>query len=90
MFNPDHQVAPDNFEAVQQIDCDPNQPLKKAGIQTVQQMDCDAACMHTSEPSRSHEIMSGIIRIVPSDADVDADYWFASDPDVSVTDAWGT
>uniref|UniRef100_A0A0A9CW53 Uncharacterized protein n=1 Tax=Arundo donax TaxID=35708 RepID=A0A0A9CW53_ARUDO len=65
------------------MDCDPNQPPEKAGS--------DAACTHTSElPSRSHEIMSGVIRIVPSDADVDADYWFASDPDVSVTDAWGT
>ncbi|KAK3145345.1 hypothetical protein QOZ80_4AG0327640 [Eleusine coracana subsp. coracana] len=31
-----------------------------------------------------------ILRIVPSDGDADADYWFASDLDVSVTDTWGT
>ncbi|XP_062225094.1 transcription factor E2FB-like [Phragmites australis] len=91
IFNPDHPVAPDNSEpavasgssqAADRMDCDPNQAPEKG--------ESNAACTHTVEPSRNHEIMSGILRIVPSDADVDADYWFTSDLDVSVTDAWGT
>uniref|UniRef100_A0A0A9FD94 E2Fa2-2 n=1 Tax=Arundo donax TaxID=35708 RepID=A0A0A9FD94_ARUDO len=86
MFNSDHEVALDNSEpvvatgssqSVQRMDCDPKQAPEKAGS------------THIAEPSRSHD-MSGSIRIVPSDADVDADYWFASDPGVSVTEAWGT
>lgn len=91
IFNTDHQVPRDRLEsavctgssqAVQQMDRDPNQALEKDQRYAV--------CMHTAEPSGKHETMSGIVRIVPSDADGDADYWFASDVDVSMTDAWGT
>ncbi|KAJ7966859.1 Transcription factor [Quillaja saponaria] len=31
---------------------------------------------------------SGIQKIVPSDFDIDNDYWFQSDPGVSITDLW--
>ncbi|PUZ46104.1 hypothetical protein GQ55_7G020900 [Panicum hallii var. hallii] len=91
IFNPDQQVAAGKLEpviatgssqAVQQMDSDPNQTPEKG--------QSNAVCTHTSEPSRKHEIISGILRIVPSDADADSDYWLASDVDVSMTDAWGT
>ncbi|KAL6653193.1 hypothetical protein ACP70R_012118 [Stipagrostis hirtigluma subsp. patula] len=89
LCNPDHEVAVDNSESVvatgrsqamQQMDCDPNQAPEKG--------ESNAACTHTEEPFRKDE-MAGILRIIPSDADVDADYWLASDLDVSITDAWG-
>ncbi|GAV63601.1 E2F_TDP domain-containing protein, partial [Cephalotus follicularis] len=32
---------------------------------------------------------SGIQKIIPLDCDVDDDYWFRSDPEVSITDLWG-
>ncbi|CAN6289579.1 unnamed protein product [Urochloa humidicola] len=91
MLNSDQQVAGGKLEpavttassqAMQQMDCDPNQTPEKG--------QSNAVCTHASEPSRKHAIMSGILRIVPSDANADSDYWFASDVDVSVTDAWGT
>ncbi|KAJ4702105.1 Transcription factor [Melia azedarach] len=31
---------------------------------------------------------SGIQKIVPSDCDIDDDYWLGSDPEVSITDLW--
>ncbi|PWZ40929.1 Transcription factor E2FB [Zea mays] len=68
-------VATDSSQDLQQMDCDPNQAS-------------NGGCMHAAEPSRKQEI--GILRIVPSDADADADYWLASGVDVSMTDAWGT
>ncbi|GAY42932.1 hypothetical protein CUMW_070740 [Citrus unshiu] len=36
----------------------------------------------------SSEAASGIQKIVPSDCDIDDDYWFRSDPEVSITDLW--
>lgn len=53
-------VATDTSQDLQQMDCDPNQALEKDWS--------NGGCMHTAEPSRKHE--SGIVRIVPSDADV--------------------
>ncbi|OEL24266.1 Transcription factor E2FB [Dichanthelium oligosanthes] len=91
ILNPDQQEAVDKLEpvvatgssqAVQQMDCEPNQTPGKG--------QSNAVCTHTTKPSKKQEIMSGILRIVPSDADADADYWLASDVDVSMTDAWGT
>ncbi|KAL5808670.1 hypothetical protein ACOSQ3_029361 [Xanthoceras sorbifolium] len=38
----------------------------------------------------SQEFAGGMMRIVPSDADNDADYWLLSDADVSITDIWKT
>ncbi|KAJ1269860.1 hypothetical protein BS78_06G010100 [Paspalum vaginatum] len=90
-FNPDHHEGPDRLEpavctvssqAVHQMDCDPNQASEKG--------QSNDACMHGAEPSRKDEVMSGILRIVPSDLGADNDYWLASDVDASMTDAWGT
>jgi len=89
IFNPDQlaaadrlepAVATDSSQALQQMDCDPTQALEKEWG--------NGGCMHTTEPSRKQE--NGILRIVPSDSDVDADYWLASGVDVSMTDEWGT
>ncbi|KAJ1384548.1 Winged helix-like DNA-binding domain superfamily, partial [Sesbania bispinosa] len=38
----------------------------------------------------SQDSVSGIMKIVPSDFDSDADYWLLSDADVSITDMWRT
>jgi transcription factor E2F3 len=71
VLNPDQQVAADKLEpvvaavscqAVQQMDCDPNQTPEKG--------DGGAVCTHTPERCREHEIMSGILRIVPSHSNV--------------------
>ncbi|XP_052308561.1 transcription factor E2FB isoform X3 [Populus trichocarpa] len=41
-----------------------------------------------SELNTAHDFVSGIMKIVPSDVDSDADYWLLSDPGVSITDMW--
>ncbi|PPD89412.1 hypothetical protein GOBAR_DD13640 [Gossypium barbadense] len=41
-------------------------------------------------PAASMDFVSGIMKIVPSDLDNDADYWVLSDPSVSITDIWRT
>ncbi|XP_050229888.1 transcription factor E2FA [Mercurialis annua] len=38
----------------------------------------------------SQELAGGMMKIVPSDVDNDADYWLLSDADVSITDMWRT
>ncbi|KAF2289657.1 hypothetical protein GH714_037750 [Hevea brasiliensis] len=38
----------------------------------------------------SQELTGGMMKIVPSDVDNDADYWLLSDADVSITDIWRT
>ncbi|OMO89060.1 hypothetical protein CCACVL1_08028 [Corchorus capsularis] len=43
-----------------------------------------------SDLSTSQDFVSGIMKIVPSDVDSDADYWLLSDPTVSITDIWRT
>ncbi|KAF7804245.1 Transcription factor E2FA [Senna tora] len=46
---------------------------------------------HTcSDLNASQEIGGGIMKIVPSDVDNDADYWLLSDAEVSITDMWRT
>uniref|UniRef100_A0ACD5WMX6 Uncharacterized protein n=1 Tax=Avena sativa TaxID=4498 RepID=A0ACD5WMX6_AVESA len=84
--NPE-QMAPDSSDstfaagssqAPQQVDSHPSQAPEKG------QSNIDHA--HSSEPST----VSGILRIVPPDPDIDADYWFASDVDATVTDIWGS
>ncbi|WJX50006.1 hypothetical protein P8452_36371 [Trifolium repens] len=44
----------------------------------------------SSDPTNSHDFVSGIMKIVPSDVASDADYWLLSDADVSITDMWRT
>ncbi|XP_015868390.2 transcription factor E2FB isoform X2 [Ziziphus jujuba] len=43
-----------------------------------------------ADPSASQDFVSGIMKIVPSDVDSDADYWLLSDADISITDMWRT
>ncbi|KAE8671660.1 Transcription factor E2FA [Hibiscus syriacus] len=43
-----------------------------------------------SDINASQEPVGGMMRIVPSDIDNDADYWLLSDADVSITDMWKT
>ncbi|KAL6988521.1 E2F transcription factor 3 [Sarracenia purpurea var. burkii] len=44
----------------------------------------------SSVPNVSQDYVGGIMKIVPSDIDNDADYWLLSDADVSITDMWKT
>uniref|UniRef100_A0A2P2JFQ4 E2F transcription factor CC-MB domain-containing protein n=1 Tax=Rhizophora mucronata TaxID=61149 RepID=A0A2P2JFQ4_RHIMU len=41
-----------------------------------------------SDLNASQDFVSGIMKIVPSDVDSNADYWLLSDADVSITDMW--
>lgn len=86
--NPD-QVAPDNLDPAvttgssqtpQQVDYHPSQAPEIGESNIVGKQ--------ASEPSRMQELMSGILRIVPADADIDADYWLASEVDATMTDTW--
>ncbi|BAT96575.1 hypothetical protein VIGAN_08353700 [Vigna angularis var. angularis] len=43
-----------------------------------------------SDINASQEFAGGMMKIVPSDVDNDADYWLLSDADVSITDMWRT
>ncbi|KAJ9177883.1 hypothetical protein P3X46_009814 [Hevea brasiliensis] len=43
-----------------------------------------------SDLNTSQDFVSGIMKIVPSDVDSDADYWLLSDAGVSITDIWRT
>lgn len=43
-----------------------------------------------SDLNASQEFAGGMMKIVPSDADNDADYWLLSDAEVSITDMWRT
>ncbi|XP_010262959.1 PREDICTED: transcription factor E2FA-like [Nelumbo nucifera] len=43
-----------------------------------------------SDPNASQDFVGGIMKIVPSDVDSDADYWLLSDAGVSITDMWKT
>ncbi|CAN6719584.1 unnamed protein product [Malus baccata var. baccata] len=46
---------------------------------------------HTcSDMNASQEFAGGMMKIVPSDVDNDADYWLLSDAEVSITDMWRT
>ncbi|KAF7149196.1 hypothetical protein RHSIM_Rhsim03G0066900 [Rhododendron simsii] len=43
-----------------------------------------------SDPNVSQDNAGGIMRIVPSDINDDADYWLLSEADISITDLWKT
>ncbi|KAE8679409.1 Transcription factor E2FA [Hibiscus syriacus] len=55
--------------------------IEPQAVQT-HQMSCDV--------NGSQESVGGMMRIVPSSIDNDADYWLLSDADVSITDMWKT
>ncbi|XP_029122561.1 transcription factor E2FA isoform X2 [Elaeis guineensis] len=44
----------------------------------------------SSDPNASQDFVGGMMKIVPSDVDTDADYWLLSDAGVSITDMWKT
>ncbi|KAJ0968716.1 hypothetical protein J5N97_021593 [Dioscorea zingiberensis] len=44
----------------------------------------------TSVPNTTTPCCGGIVKIVPSDVDMDADYWLSSDVGISMTDTWKT
>ncbi|XP_042514709.1 transcription factor E2FA-like isoform X2 [Macadamia integrifolia] len=46
--------------------------------------------MMCSDLNSSQDFVGGIMKIVPSDVDSDADYWLLSDVGVSITDMWKT
>ncbi|XP_041024261.1 transcription factor E2FA [Juglans microcarpa x Juglans regia] len=43
-----------------------------------------------SDVNASQDFTGGMMKIVPSDVDNDADYWLLSDAEVSITDMWKT
>lgn len=47
----------------------------------------DGICV---DPNAAQDSVSGMMKIVPSDVDSDADYWLLTDADVSITDMWRT
>ncbi|XP_065867896.1 transcription factor E2FB isoform X2 [Euphorbia lathyris] len=44
----------------------------------------------SSDLNNTQDFVSGIMKIVPSEVDSDADYWLLSDAGVSITDMWPT
>ncbi|XP_044504495.1 transcription factor E2FB-like [Mangifera indica] len=53
----------------------------------IQGQDAHREC---ADVNASHDFVSGIMKIVPSEIDSDADYWLLSDTGVSITDIWRT
>lgn len=53
----------------------------------VQEQDSQRIC---TDLSSAQDFVSGIMKIVPSEVDSDADYWLLSDAGVSITDIWRT
>lgn len=80
--NLDHASTAGGSDAPRPVDDHPSQAPEKGEGGTVGK--------HTSEPSSTHELMSGILRIVPPDTDIDADYWLASDVDATMSETWAT
>ncbi|XP_044964517.1 transcription factor E2FC-like [Hordeum vulgare subsp. vulgare] len=80
--NLDHASAAGGSDAPRPVDGHPSQAPEKGEGDTIGK--------DTSEPSSTHELMSGILRIVPPDTDIDADYWLASDVDATMTETWAT
>lgn len=44
----------------------------------------------SSDLAPSQEFIGGLMKIIPTEVDTDADYWLLSDADVSITDMWKT
>ncbi|KAI4992847.1 hypothetical protein ZWY2020_007160 [Hordeum vulgare] len=80
--NLDHASAAGGSDAPRPVDGHPSQAPEKGEGDTIGK--------DTSEPSSTHELMPGILRIVPPDTDIDADYWLASDVDATMTKTWAT
>ncbi|KAF7805743.1 transcription factor E2FB-like [Senna tora] len=91
----------EKFEEINGVDAAPDLPISPESNRhsatviseergkdiEMQGQDGQRAC---SDYSASQDFVSGIMKIVPSDVDSDADYWLLSDADVSITDMWRT
>ncbi|PIA28109.1 hypothetical protein AQUCO_07200025v1 [Aquilegia coerulea] len=64
-------------------------PGEGSSRKAVQQEGQDTNGMCT-DPNNAQDFVGGIMKIVPSDVDSDADYWLLSDAGVSITDMWRT
>lgn len=93
----------EKFEEIHGADAPPNLPSNSGFSQSqattviteesrgkeieVQEQDAQGIC---TDLSSSQDFVSGIMKIVPSEVDSDADYWLLSDAGVSITDIWRT
>ncbi|KAK0603762.1 hypothetical protein LWI29_008394 [Acer saccharum] len=93
----------EKFEEIHGAEAPPNLPSTSAIIENpattmiteetrgkeieMQEQDVDRMC---TDISASQDFVSGIMKIVPSEVDSDADYWLLSDAGVSITDMWQT
>uniref|UniRef100_A0A0E0KM69 E2F/DP family winged-helix DNA-binding domain-containing protein n=1 Tax=Oryza punctata TaxID=4537 RepID=A0A0E0KM69_ORYPU len=80
----------ETFNADQQMADDLDAAVTSGSSQALQQMDyvqapeigeSNGVREHTSEPSKRDDPVPGIVKIVPSDDDIAADYWLSSDAD---------
>ncbi|XP_044481136.1 transcription factor E2FA-like isoform X1 [Mangifera indica] len=63
-------------------------PVESSGNEVEPQ--AQQAHQRCSDLNSSQDFVGGMMKIVPSDVDNDADYWLLSDADVSITDMWKT
>ncbi|TXG73543.1 hypothetical protein EZV62_002122 [Acer yangbiense] len=91
----------EKFEEIHGAEAPPNLPSTSTIIENpatiteetrgkeieMQEQDVDRMC---TDISASQDFVSGIMKIVPSEVDSDADYWLLSDAGVSITDMWQT
>ncbi|XP_078448309.1 transcription factor E2FB-like [Wolffia australiana] len=67
---------------------DPPKPAQEAACPSNDNAEKESAIADYSGPPYSEEIFDGIMKIVPSDLDSNADYWLLSDVQGSITDLW--
>ncbi|KAG0457915.1 hypothetical protein HPP92_023072, partial [Vanilla planifolia] len=54
------------------------------------ELQVDGSQRTNTDLNTSQDYMGGMMKIVPSDVDTDADYWLLSETGVSITDMWNT
>ncbi|KAL5710450.1 E2F transcription factor 3 [Ranunculus cassubicifolius] len=64
-------------------------PLEEGNKEAMVISEQDTEMVNT-DLNTSQDFVGGIMKIVPSDVDSDADYWLLSDAGVSITDMWRT
>ncbi|OAY51364.1 transcription factor E2FB isoform X2 [Manihot esculenta] len=93
----------EKFEEIHGIEPTPNYPSTSSFVENlattmvpgesrgkVIEMQGEEAHRMCSDLNTSQDFVSGIMKIVPSDVDSNADYWLLSDAGVSITDMWPT
>ncbi|KAI4322462.1 hypothetical protein L6164_022155 [Bauhinia variegata] len=78
-----------NFPSTPEYDKHPVTVVTEIGRKNVEEQGQDGHGAY-SDLSASQDFVTGIMKIVPSDVDSNADYWLLSDADVSITDMWST